>query len=284
MAVYNELVAEGKRVSFARLCRWLGVPRSTAYYLPKQRKHNRQIDGSLALLVHEIIQQFPTFGIRRVWAYLTKRLNWTVNRKKVARLMRIKGWTIRQRKKGGRPRVAASRSIAELPNRRWATDIALVFCGAQDGWCSFVPVIDCCTREVLGWELAHTARAKTAERALEDALLQRFGWLHGAPEGLEIRHDNGLVFGSQLYRSICRDYAIQQEYITPYSPEQNGLAERFIRSLKEECVWLNRFGSIDEARQAIARWIDWYNTDRPHQALDYMTPQEKNDTFITLCA
>jgi len=43
----------------------------------------------------------------------------------------------------------------------------LTFCGADDGWCSFVPVVDCCTRELLGWELDHTGRAKTAQRALE---------------------------------------------------------------------------------------------------------------------
>ncbi|MBE7496735.1 MAG: hypothetical protein HS117_17475 [Verrucomicrobiaceae bacterium] len=56
------------------------------------------------------------------------------------------------------------------PNQRWATDIATVDCG-RDGWCAFVPVVDCCSREVLGLDLAHTARAiKTAERALEEAL------------------------------------------------------------------------------------------------------------------
>ena len=69
----------------------------------------------------------------------------------------------------------------------------------KDGWCVFVPVIDCCTREVLGHSLELTGRAGTAERALEEALLARLGTLHKAPKGMLLRHDNGLVFGSRQY-------------------------------------------------------------------------------------
>ncbi|MCZ7645885.1 MAG: IS3 family transposase [Planctomycetota bacterium] len=242
-AVRGALLNEGRDVPVVKLCRWLGVPRSTAYYQPRQRKA-RPLDEALALVIFAVLQAFPTFGIRRVWAYLRFRLKWRVNRKRVARLMRAKGWTLKQRRVGGRPRTDGSRSVAERPDERWATDIALVFCGAADGWCSFVPVVDCCTRQVLGWELAPTARAKTAERALEAALLSRFGTTRGAPEGLTIRHDNGLVFGSRLYRAVTRDYALRQEFITPYTPQQNGLVERFIRSFKEECAWQHNFGSL----------------------------------------
>lgn len=180
---------------------------------------------------------------------------------------------MRQRAIGKRPRVPGSRSIAPEPNQRWCTDIALIECG-QDGWCAFVPVLDCCTREVLGWCLDRTARAQTAERALEEALIHRFGWTHGAPKGLTLRHDNGLVFGSRLYRALARDYGLKQEYITPYTPQQNGLCERFNRSFKEECAWLHRFANIQEARAEVARYIDHYNHERPHQSLDYRTPHQ----------
>jgi putative transposase len=207
-----------------------------------------------------------------------------VNRKKVARIMRLKGWTMRQRKTGLRPRVEISRSQAERPDQRWGTDIALVFCGAEDGWCSFVPVLDCCTREAMGWELSLTARAKTAERALESALIKGFGFVHGAAPGMKLRSDNGLVFGSKLYRRLCREYNLSQEFITPYTPEENGLVERFIRSFKEECVWLHNFESMAEARTEIAKWIDWYNNDRPHQALNYKTPDQARKEFNKLAA
>ncbi len=272
-AVRNELLGEGVEVSLVKLCHWLGVPRSNAYYQPRRRTPRRS-DPAVVSLVRRVIDAFPTFGIRRVWAYIRFRLKHLVNRKKVARIMQIKGWTVHKRRKGGRPRVRASRSVSSRPDVRWATDLALIFCGAEDGWCTFVPVLDCCTRQVLGWELAPTARAKTAERALEQALINRFGWTHGAPRGLILRHDNGLVFGSRLYRRIAGEYGLEQEFITPYTPEQNGLVERFIRSIKEECVWLQRFKSIGDARAAIAKWIDWYNAERPHQALGYKTPDQ----------
>lgn len=136
------------------------------------------------------------------------------------------------------------------------------------------PVLDCCTREVLDWCLDLTGRAQTAERALEEALNHRFGWTNGAPKGLTLRHDNGMVFGSSLYRAPARDYGLKQEYVTPYTPQKNGICERFNRSFKEECAWLHRFQDIQEARAEVARYIDHYNHERPHQPLDYLTPHQ----------
>jgi putative transposase len=89
-----------------------------------------------------------------------------------------------------------------------------------------------------------------------------------------IRSDNGLIFQSRRFRAACGDYRLRQEFITPYTPEQNGLVERFFRSLKEECVWLHNFGSFTEARAAITKWIEWYNAARPHQSLGYRSPRQ----------
>lgn len=284
MAVRTELLSDGIYVSMRSLCDVLGVSRSTAYYCPTLKERKPEVDEDLAGKIRWIIERFPTFGIRRVWAWLRYRMGIKVNKKKVARIMRMKGWTLRQRRKGLRPRVEVSRSSAKRPNERWSTDVAMVFCGSDDGWCSFVPVIDCCTRELLGWELSHTARAKTAERALEAALIGRFGWVRGGPEDLTIRSDNGLVFGSRLYMRLVREYGLKQEFITPYTPEENGLVERFIRSFKEELVWINRFESIEEAREKIRVWIDWYNHERPHQSLNYKTPSEARKEHEKLAA
>ncbi|MBL9120591.1 MAG: IS3 family transposase [Phycisphaerae bacterium] len=244
--VFGKMRDDGSDVDVSSLCRWLGVPRSTVYYETRQRA-SKPIDGFVANLIYEIIQTQPAWGVRLVWSYLRFELGFaTLNVKKVARIMRREGWTERQRKAGKRPRVEHRKSIAERPDERWAIDIALVQCG-QDGWCAFVLVIDCCTRQVLGWELADTAKARTAERALESALLARFGHCRAAPKDLVIRHDNGLVFGSRRYVATVTDYGLSQEYIAPYTPEQNGLCERFIRTIKEEFVWHRRFASIDEA-------------------------------------
>lgn len=282
-AVLAALQADGRQVCRSWLCRVLDVARSTAYYQPRPRQQSERVDEVMAERVRQVIDAEPSFGIRSVWAWLNFAQGVKVNRKKVERIMRVKGWTMARRRSGHRPRVEVFKSEAELPNQRWATDLAMVHCG-RDGWCCFVPVIDCCTRELLGWELDRTGRAKTAERALEAALLQRFGWLRGAPEGMALRHDNGLVFGSRLYRGVVADYGLKQEYITPYTPQENGMCERFIRTFKEQCVWLHRFESIEEARATIATWMHKYNTKRPHQALNYLTPQQQYQKLCTKIA
>ncbi len=73
---------------------------------------------------------------------------------------------------------------------------------------------------------------------------------------------------------VAEDYRLRQEFITPDTPEQNGMIEPFFRSLKEECVWQHRFPNFGEARRAVRRWITWSNAERPHQALGYLSPRQ----------
>jgi putative transposase len=135
-------------------------------------------------------------------------------------------------------------------------------------------VIDCHDREIVGWEFALRGRAKEAERALDEACLGRFGTLRPHGSTPVLRSDNGLIFQSRRFREACRDYRLRQEFTTPYMPEQNGLIERFFRSLKEECTRQTNFRSFREAKRAVGQWIEWYNASRPHQALGYLSPRE----------
>lgn len=114
--------------------------------------------------------------------------------------------------------------------------------------------------------------AKIAAAALEDALRARE--IDPAKNELTLRSDNGLVFGAKPFVKVVRRYGLDQEYITPYTPEQNGMIERFFGTLKSECVWQHRFQDRDQAFDEIARWIDRYHTERPHSALGYLTPAE----------
>lgn len=270
--VHSTLLASGKAVPVSKLCKLMGLARSSAYYQPRQRKP-RPFDEAMAARIKRIHREEPACGVRGTWSRLRYRDRIVVTRKKVHRIMKLNGWTLPKRRSGHRPRVKASSSVASQPNQRWATDLAMIHCG-KDGWCVFVPVIDCCTREILGHALELTGKAKTAERALEEALLARFGTLRSAPVDMKLRHDNGLVFGSRRYRAVVKDYGLTQEYITPYTPQQNGLCERFIKTFKEEFAWTRNFKSIQHARLALRAWIHQYNNHRPHQALKYKSPTQ----------
>jgi putative transposase len=231
------------------------------------------VDEVLAERIRRVIEANPTFGYRYVWAILRHREGMVVNRKAVYRVFRIKGWFVHQRSVSPKPRVRASASRAAASNERWATDVTHVNCGI-DGWGHLAAVIDCHDREIVGFEFALRGRAREAERALEDACIGRFGTLRPTGKTPVVRSDNGLIFQSRRFRAACRDYRLSQEFITPYTPEQNGMIERFFRTLKEECVWQHRFASFAEAKRRITRWIRWYNTERPHSALGYLSPAE----------
>jgi putative transposase len=224
-------------------------------------------------MLGHLIRQHPTFGYRRLWAMLRRHYGIRVNRKAVYRILKIKGWFCHQRSATPRPRAQSMRSQASHSDARWAMDLTHIPCG-QDGWGHLSVVIDCHDREVIGFEFALRGRAREAERALENACLARFGTLRPTGPTPTLRSDNGLIFQSRRFRAACRDYRLQQEFVTPYTPEQNGLVERFFRSLKEECAWQHNFADFASAKLAITNWIEWYNRGRPHQSLGYLSPRQ----------
>jgi putative transposase len=255
-----------------RACRVLGVPRSPVRPSP-HRKSLAPLRDDLVERIRFLIQAFPTYGYRRLWTILRNTLGLKVNRKTVYRILKVKGWLVHQRTWTPRPRVKGMVSRASRSDERWAMDLTHIPVG-QDGWAHLAAIIDCHDRAIIGYELALRGRAREAERALEDACILRFGTLR--PEGSTpvLRSDNGLIFQSRRFRRACRDYRLTQEFITPYTPEQNGLIERFFRSLKEECTWLHNFHDFDEAKRTITTWIRFYNEERPHQSLGYLSPAQ----------
>jgi putative transposase len=241
------------------------------------------LDEVLAHRIRRLITAHPTYGYRRIWALLRFKEKLEVNRKAVYRILKVKRWFVNQRSATPRPRAQKRRSQTHLPDQRWAMDLTHIDCG-DDGWGHLVAVIDCCDRELVGYEFALRGRAREAERAIEQACINRFGTLRPVGPTPVVRSDNGLVFQSERFRRACRDYRLTQEFITPYTPEQNGLVERFFRSLKEECVWQHSFRNFDEARKAVTKWIDWYNQERPHQSLGYQSPAEFRARYAELVA
>lgn len=265
VSIQQGLLADGIRVSMVKLCRWFGQPRRTVYYRPTKAPPKARAD--LVEPIKALIEAEPSFGYRTVAGLLA------MNKNTVQRIFQLKGWQVRKRPIGHRPRIQALPSVAQSANERWSTDLCRLWAG-RDGWLTLALVIDCHTRELLGWQLSRSGKATTAAAALEQALIARFGSLAPVPPPFLLRSDNGLVFTSRAYTRLVRNYGLRQEFITPHCPQQNGMVERLIRTVKEQCVHRHRFESMQHASRVLADWIQFYNHRRPHQALGMKTPAE----------
>ena len=144
---------DGFEVPMTKLCRWFEVPRRTVYYRPV--KSAPKVQERFAAPIKQLIEADPSFGYRSVAGLLR------FNKNTVQRIFQIKGWQVRKRAVGHRPRIEALPSVARTPNERWATDLCRVWAG-RDGWQTVALVIDCHTRELLGWQLSRSGRATTA--------------------------------------------------------------------------------------------------------------------------
>ena len=228
---------EGKTVAIAQLCRWFELRRSSFYYVPKRRA-STALDQAVVVEVRKVIEAHPTYGVRRITAMVRRNVSAAVNRKKIHRIIKINGWQVAQKPRGQRPRAKGWVSRAEKPNQRWAIDVTHVLCGT-DGWCHLTAIIDCCDRSIVGWRLSRSGIAKIAAGALEDGLRAR--WISkGSPE-LMLRSDNGLVFGSKVFVEVVKRYGLDQEYITPYTPEQNAYASYCTSSARSRADRRARF-------------------------------------------
>ena len=122
--------------------------------------------------------------------------------------------------------------------------------------------------------LSRSAKAKQVKAALEDELINRFGCLGRVPQSFKLRSDCRLVFCSKTYTSLVNGSGLSQEVISPYTPQQNGMVERLIRTIKEQCVYHHRFENVRHAEKIIADWIRFYNEERPYQSLGMKSSSE----------
>ena len=288
-----------------RLSKLLGFSRSGFYkWLNRKEKKPefkksspgaRSVDEEIAALIKGIISEYPWYGYRRVWAVLRFDRGIKVNRKKVQRIMRIKNWQVKPIRRPHRAGGEAERTHRQLiadpkrkisvdsPNLRWCTDLTKFYV-EEWGWVNFIPVLDCCTRECVGKRISLRGRAREARDALEDAVIGAFGSPEDVPDDMLLRTDNGSIFLAKEYREELRRLGITPEF-TPYRcPSANGIAERFMRTFKEECAWIHCFKTLAEAEKIINQWVDDYNHRRRHSSLGYMTPAEYHKSLRKLAA
>ena len=218
------------------------MPRRTVYYRSTKGCTER-FRSSFVKPIKAMIEENPSFGYRTV-AHLLASTRTPCSASSSSRAGRFAS----VRWGSG----LASRHCPRWPRRQTSAGPPIVpRLDGRDGWAQAL-VIDCYSRELLGWHFSRSGRSKTGRGragASVDRPVQAVGQ---SPASVLLRSDNGLVFTSRSYTALVKKLGLQQEFITPYSPEQNGMVERVIRTLKDQCVHRHRFETLQHASRVIA--------------------------------
>jgi len=227
--------------------------------------------------------RFRTFGYRRIWAVLRQRQRLYLNKKTVWRAMHDMRLT--QEKIWRRPmrpkRVKKMRP--GKPNQAWQIDQASLFLSDMTPL-YLVLVTDCYTREIVGWTLDRRCRASEWIAAVRMGLDARGLTDPGTCSSLTLRSDNGAQPCSRAFTSFINKMGIKGEYTGYNAPDDNAYIERVIRTVKEEEIWPNLYDNIFEASKAIEDYVTFYNEERVHSSLGYLTPKQFAASIVTLVA
>jgi transposase InsO family protein len=251
------------------VCASLNVPRSSYY-----RDAAHRDDAELRQTVQELCGRWPTYGYRRITAEL-RRTGCGVNHKRVAQLMAELGLQAKINRKRMRttdsrhggprfPNLMLGRQV-QCPDEVWVADITYVVLGR--GFVYLAVVMDVFTRAVRGWQLSRSLDQGLALTALQRALE------HGRPE---IHHsDQGVQYAAQDYVRCLQEHGVQVSMTARGAAWQNGYAERLMRTIKEEEVYLSEYRDYADAHRQISQFLDdVYMHKRIHSALGYLTPVE----------
>lgn len=261
------MVGAQQHLSVRRQCELLEVSRSGLYYEPVGTSAE---DLALMKRIDQTHLQWPFYGSRKV-AQVLGRDEHSINRKRVQRLMRLMGL------EGMAPKPNTSRRAPQHPvypyllrnldicrvNQVWATDITYIPMAL--GFAYLVAVIDWYSRCVLSWRLSNSMDTSFCVDALREAL-SRFG------NPTIFNTDQGAQFTADAFTGVLRKHGVAISMDGKGRCIDNVFVERVWRSLKYEEVYLHAYDDLAEARGGIGRYFNFYNRERPHQALGYQTP------------
>ncbi len=257
-------------------CQALELARSTYYYEAMERSE-QQLVGDMEIVVGQHI----LYGTRRVTHQLRRApFRYRINRKRVQRIMRAHGWLRPQKRVKWRttnsdhpypryPNLVMGLTIT-APDQVWACDITYIRLG--NGFVYLAIVLDIFTRAIRGWALGRSLEGALTLTALKVALQK------GCPR---IHHsDQGVQYAATDYVQLLLEHHVQISMATIGKAEENGYAERFMRTIKEEEVDLSDYHDFADAYEQIGCFIDdVYLTKRIHSSLGYLTPAEFEATY-----
>ena len=240
--------------------RLIGAKRATCRYQSRAKSQE-----GLRQRLKELAGSHVRYGYRRL-TVLLRREGWNVNAKRVYRLYNDEGLAVRtkQRKRIAR-RQRVPQPLAARANQCWSMDF--VSDKLADGRVFRVlTVVDQFTRECVCLEADYSMNGVKVASALTRAASEREGF----PESITC--DNGSEFASRIMEAWAMEHEVKLCFIRPGRPVENGFAESFNGRLRDECLNVNWFSSLADARRKLACWRTDYNEQRPHSSLDDRTP------------
>jgi len=256
-------------LSIMRQCELLGLSRSSLYYRPQPIS---EADRLLMRRMDEVHLTHPFLGARRL-ARLLQREGVDVGRRHVGTLMGLMGIEAIYRKKrtslpakGHRIYPYLLRDVViERPNQVWATDVT--YLPMAKGFAYLVAILDLYSRKVLAFRVSNTLATDFCIEALEAALHR-----YGAPEIFNT--DQGSQFTDEAFTAVLATKGVRISMDGKGRWIDNVFVERLWRSVKYESIYLHAYETPREVRGALARYFEFYNAHRPHQSLEYRTPDE----------
>jgi len=265
-------------LSITTQCDLIGLPRSSYY---RETKLGIETADNLALmrLIDEEFMCHPFLGSRQMRNYL-RRQGHRINRKRVQRLMRKMGLVSLAPKPntslGNKSHKIYPYLLKDLPihrpNQVWCTDITYV--RLKGGFVYLVAIMDWFSRKVLSWELSNTMDSSFCISALERAIR-----LYSKPD--IFNSDQGSQFTSDSFTAVLKNQGIKISMDGKGRWMDNVFIERLWRSVKYENIYLNDYASVNNLRQGLKRYFQYYNFERTHQSLNFLTPAE---AYHTDCA
>jgi len=235
-------------------------------------------DAALVEEIRAVIATMPTYGYRRVHATLARQAHEQgralPNHKRVYRVMKVHGLLLQRHAGGAETRRHDGRIAVAQSNLRWCSDGFELGCdNGEKVRVAFA--LDCCDREALGY-VATTEGIKGEDVCdlMLSAVEHRFGPVNRLPHTIEWLTDNGSCYVAGPTRSFARELGLEPRTTPLESPQSNGMAEAFVRTIKRDYA---RVSSCPDARSVMAAlpgWFAHYNQLHPHRALGYRSPRE----------